>query len=313
LVAAGFQVRRVPRRWVRHAGFAFLTVLNAATLASASTLLPPDAATTIGQRIPFDGFVDENGQPFSAQLPEEQRERDARPWIVSPMYTRCLGTCPAITASLRRALDQSRLAPAEYRVLSFSFDPNETNDGLHQFRIRMRLPADWLVLRAGDAQALERTLKSLDFRTITVGDGNFEHPNLVAVLAPDRRLVGYLFGVNFTAADLAGTVRRASAGVSAVDAWRPYVFAIAALGFLASGLLFVWLLSERRARAAVRGQSERVYPNCTERRVKDPNQNPVIGNVTAGESSMTAPAETMTGTKCSCVGSAMPTPGARTR
>jgi glutamate 5-kinase len=112
----------------------------------------------------------------------------------------------------------------------------------------MQLPADWLVLRAGDAQALERTLKSLDFRTVTMEDGHFEHPNLVAVLAPDRRLVGYVFGVNFTAADLAGTVRHARAGVSAVDAWRPYIFAIAALGFCASGLLFVWLLSGRRAR-----------------------------------------------------------------
>ena len=248
MVAAGFQVRQVPRRWVRRTGLAFLVVLNAATLATASTLLPPDTATTIGQRIPFDGFVDENDNALSQQ----QLERDPRPWIISPMYTRCLGTCPAITATLRRALDQSRLAASEYRVLSFSFDPNETNDGLRQFRTRMQLPADWLVLRAGDAQALERTLKSLDFRTITMEDGNFEHPNLVAVLAPDRRLVGYVFGVNFTAADLAGTVRRATAGVSPVDAWRPYIFAIAALGFCASGLLFVWLLSARRARIAAR-------------------------------------------------------------
>jgi cytochrome oxidase Cu insertion factor (SCO1/SenC/PrrC family) len=236
--------QRSGNRWLAGAGLALLVVLNAAALATASTVLPPDAATTIGQRIPFDGFVDENGRAFSAQ----QGEGDPRPWIISPMYTRCLGTCPAITASLRRALDQSGLAASEYRVLSFSFDPNETNDGLRQFRTRMRLPADWLVLRARDAPALERTLKNLDIRTITVGDGNFEHPNLVAVLAPDKRLVAYLFGVNFSAADLAGTVRRARAGVSAVDAWRPYIFAIAALGFCASGLLFVWLLSERRAR-----------------------------------------------------------------
>jgi cytochrome oxidase Cu insertion factor (SCO1/SenC/PrrC family) len=246
LVAAIFVVRQFRGRWVRCAALALLVVLHVAASAAASTLLPPDATATIGQRIPFDGFVDEYGHPFSLQ----PLERDPRPWVISPMYTRCLGTCPAITASLRRALDRSRLAPAEYRVLSFSFDPNETNDGLRQFRTRMQLPADWLLLRASNPQALERTLKSLDIRTLTRGDGNFEHPNLVAVLAPDRRLVAYLFGINFTAADLAGTVRRARAGLSAVDAWRPYTFAIAALGFFASGGLLIWLLSARRARPA---------------------------------------------------------------
>lgn len=303
---------RSAKPWLAGAGLALLAAFNAATPVTANTLLPPDAATTIGQPIPFDGFVDDDGHAFSTQRPEQQLERDQRPWIISPMYTRCAGTCPAITASLRRALDQSGLAASEYRVLSFSFDPNETKDGLRQFRARMQLPADWLVVRASDPQALERTLKSLDFRTITMEDGNFEHPNLVAVLAPDRRLAGYLFGVNLNAADMASMVRRANGGVSAVDAWRPYFFAIAALGFFASGSLFVWLLSQRRARMAA-GERPEPYPNCTERRVKEPNQNPVIGNVTAGESSTAAPAETMTGTKCSCVGSAMLTPGARTR
>jgi protein SCO1/2 len=245
------QSRCSARRWLGRLGLALLAVLEAAS-ATANTLLPPDAATTIGRRIPLDGFVDENGHAFAAQSPE----RDARPWIISPMYTRCQGTCPAITAGLRRALDQSGLAPSEYRVLSFSFDPNETAEGLRQFRARMQLPAGWLLLRASDPQGLERTLRGLDFRTITMEDGNFEHPNLVAVLAADTRLVGYLFGVTFSAADLAGTVRRASAGVSAVDAWRPYIFAIAALGFCASGLVFVWLLSARRARAAVAERSE---------------------------------------------------------
>ena len=240
---------RSAKPWLAGAGLALLAAFNATASATARTLLPPDAAATIGQRIPFDGFVDDDGHAFSTEPPEEQLERDRQPWIISPMYTRCAGTCPAITASLRRALDKSGLAASEYRVLSVSFDPNETSDGLRQFRARMQLPADWLVLRASDPQALERTLKSLDFRTITMGDGNFEHPNLVAVLAPDRRLAGYLFGVNLNAADLATMVRRANAGVSAVDAWRPYLLAIAALGFSASGSLFVWLLGKRRRRS----------------------------------------------------------------
>src|SRR4029077_6215226 len=58
-------------------------------------------------------------------------------------------------------------------------------------------------------------------------------------------------------------------------------------------------------------------PNCTDRRViAPPNQNPVIGHVAtlpAAAPAAAAPAATMTGTKCSWVGSASRTPGARLR
>lgn len=209
-----------------------------------ASVLPPDVTKTLGNVVRFEGFVDENGQA----LPESDLQRDPRPWVVSPIYTRCAGTCSAITAGLRRALDESGLAPAEYRVLSFSFDPNETADGLRSFRARMQLPPGWLTLRAGDPQALERTLRALDFRTVSVGTADFDHPNLVAVLAPDGRLAGYLFGIKFSPTELARLARRARAGVSAVDAWRPYLLVMAAFGFLASALVFVALLSRRRAR-----------------------------------------------------------------
>lgn len=244
------QFPRTRRRRVARSGLALLTLLYFAPPIAGQTLLPPDPSRTVGNLIRFDGFVDENGRELSASLPE--LERDPRPnpraWIISPMYTRCPGTCPAITANLRRALDQSGLAPSEYRVLSFSFDPNETAEGLRAFRARLQLPPDWLTLRAGDPQALERTSRALDFRTITIGNGDFEHPNLVAVLAPDMRLVGYLFGINVSPSEIARLVRSARRGVSAIDAWRPYIFLFAALGFLASALVFGVLLSRRRAR-----------------------------------------------------------------
>lgn len=241
---------RSRRRWLAHAGRALLASLSFATWAAGETLLPPDPARTVGNVVRLDGFVDENGREPAALLPngELDRNRPARPWIVSPMYTHCPHTCSAVTVGLQRALDQSGMTSSEYRVVSFSFDPQETDDGLRQFRARMQLPADWLTLRARDPQALERTLKALDFRTITMGDGDFDHPNLVAVLAPDMRLAGYLFGINFAPADLARAVRRARDGVSPVDAWRPYLFFFAALGFLASAVAFVVLLSRRQVR-----------------------------------------------------------------
>jgi len=225
---------------------ALLGFASFAAGATAQTLLPPDPSKTVGSVIRFDGFVDENEHGL------EPVARTGGPaWIVSPMYTRCPHTCSAVTAAVRRAIDQSGLAPPEYRILSFSFDPSETADGLRAFRVRMQLPDDWLTLRARDPQTLERTLTALDFRTISMGHGDFAHPNLIAILTPDMRLAGYLFGVTFSPTELARSLRRARDGVSAVDTWHAYFFLFAAIGFLASAAVCAVLLSRRRARRQV--------------------------------------------------------------
>ncbi len=230
---------------VRCLTWTLLASLALSSAAMAGTLLPPDPSRAVGNRVPFDGFADENGRPLASLVTSAELQRDPRPWIVSPVYTRCPHTCSALTAGLRRALDRSGLSPSEYRILSFSFDPKETDERLRQFRARMHLPPSWLTLRARDPLSLQRTLRSLDFRTISTADGDFDHPNLVAVLAPDRRLASYLFGVNFSARSLAGAVRRARKGISPVDSWRPYLFFFAAVGFAGSAAVFGALLLRR--------------------------------------------------------------------
>jgi len=242
---------RSPRRGspLRCLAGALLASLAVSAVATAGTLLPPDPSRAVGNRVPFDGFADENGHPLASLLTSAELQRDPRPWIVSPMYTRCPHSCSAVTAGLRRALDRSGLSSSEYRIVSFSFDPKETDERLRQFRVRMQLPSSWLTLRAGDPLSLQRTLRRLDFRTISTADGDFDHPNLVAVLAPDRRLASYLFGTNFSARALASAVRRARQGVSPVDSWRPYLFFFATVGFVGSAAVFGVLLL-RRTRTA---------------------------------------------------------------
>jgi len=211
----------------------------------AGTLLPPDPSRAIGNRVPFDGFTDENGRPLASLATSAEMQRDPRPWIVSPMYTHCPHTCSALTAGLQRALDRSGLAPSEYRIVSFSFDPEETDERLRAFRARMHLPESWVTLRARDPSSLQATLRSLDFRTISTADGDFDHPNLVAILAPDRRLASYLFGIEVSPRALARDVRRARNGVTPVDSWRPYLFFFATFGFVGSAVAFGVLLWRR--------------------------------------------------------------------
>jgi protein SCO1/2 len=214
--------------------------------AAGQTLLPPDPAVSVGKVIPFDGFVDEDGRAFVPVAGAATAVGDARAWIVSPIYTRCPFTCTPITRALRSALEKSGLQGSQYRVVSFSFDPNETAEGLRAFRTRMELPAEWLTLRATDPVALERTLKALDFRTITMGNGEFAHPNLIAILAPDQRLVKYLFGTTFAPTEVAAAVQRARSGAAFAESWVPFLFPLAALGLLSSSLVFFSLLARRR-------------------------------------------------------------------
>ncbi len=131
--------------------------------------------------------------------------------------------------------------------MSLSFDPRETAESLRAFRAKMQLPDAWLTVRATSPDALARTLASLDVRTIEL-DGQYAHPNLVAVLAPDRRLTEYVYGIRFDPAALAAAVRRAPGGPSPTAAWDGYLFALAAVGLALSVFAFASVLLRRRAR-----------------------------------------------------------------
>ena len=227
---------------------AALALLLTAAVAPAVTLLPPDPDLVIGRQIAFDGLVDETGRPF------QPTAEDRRPWVVSPIYTHCPSTCSAITSGLAAALRRAGLRAADYRVLSLSFDPRETDAGLAAFRARLRLPPEWASVRAADPAALQRILRSLDFRTLQLDNGHFEHPNLVTVLDAERRAVAIVYGVTPSATELATALSRARNGASALDRWRPYLFFFAAVGLLASAAVFFILLrrAQHRVQASAR-------------------------------------------------------------
>jgi protein SCO1 len=239
---------RAPRQsvslFVASAAAILLSIVFPLAAVCGATLLPPDPRVVVGRPIAFDGFVDQSGRPFRAA------SADTRPWIVSPIYTHCPTTCSVMTAALKAALQQSGVA--DYRVLSFSFDPQETDASLAAFRNRMQLPSDWVTLRATDPAALERTLRSLDFRTIQLDGDVFEHPNLIAVLDAGQRVVAFVYGIRPSPTELARALERARGGASALDAWRPYLFFFAAVGFVASAAVFTTVLAGTRQRAAAR-------------------------------------------------------------
>jgi cytochrome oxidase Cu insertion factor (SCO1/SenC/PrrC family) len=219
-----------------------------AALATRAGALPlPDARQVRGAVVAFDGFVDQRGQPWRAPS-------DVPAWVVAPMYGRCPTTCSALTAGLLAALRRSGLRAGEYGVVSFSFDPQETDTSLQAFRQRLGLPDDWVTLRATTPAALSPLLARLDFHARQLPDGGFEHPNVVLVLDRALRVVAVLPGLDLAPAELAAALRRAAVGE--VTGGESYALPIALLAFLASGFAFVYALGWAQARAARRALAD---------------------------------------------------------
>jgi len=231
-----------PRRHVRLFG-AVAAVLFAAAVARAQTALPPDERRTLGQRVADAVFRDEHGDPV------ELRSLAGRPLIVSPIFTRCHHVCPTITASLKRAVAELAEPGDAFNVLSLSFDVSDRDEDLGRFRSRLELPAAWRLVRATNDQLLP-FLDSIDFRFISADDGSFVHPNLVVVLTPDLEVARYLYGVDYSAADLRKALASARGEHPLLDAVGPYLLVVGVLGALATALVIGITLSRSRARAS---------------------------------------------------------------
>jgi protein SCO1/2 len=215
----------------------------AAGVASAQTALPPDEARTLGRRVADAVFLDEHGDPVELQ------SLAGLPLIVSPIFTRCHHVCPMITASLEQAVAELGTPGDAFNVLSLSFDVSDGDEDLSRFRRKLELPATWRVVRATSDQLLP-FLDSIDFRFISADDGTFVHPNLVVVLTPDLEVARYLYGVDYSAADLRNALATARGERGLLDALGPYLLVVGVLGALVAALAIGLTLSRSRAPAA---------------------------------------------------------------
>ncbi len=75
-------------------------------------------------------------------------------WVADFIFTHCAGTCPAMSANMRKLQDR---LPAEVRLVSFSVDPyNDTPEVLTEYANRYGADRDrWLFL-TGDPEAVQK-------------------------------------------------------------------------------------------------------------------------------------------------------------
>ena len=187
----------------------------------------------LGSRIPLDiTFRDEGGKPVRLA------ELISGPTLILPVYYSCTNVCYNLQWGLAQVLPKIKSRPnEEYRVISVSFDENESPELASKFK-RVYLTAmhtpfpenGWRFL-TGDAASIKGLTDAVGYSFQRRGR-DFLHPVVSIVIAGDGTIVRYLYGTSFLPKDLALALIEAREGKSgsAVRKVMEYCFSFDPLG-----------------------------------------------------------------------------------
>jgi len=167
----------------------------------------------LGQPVPLDlTFQDEDGNVVSL------RELIHRPIILAPVYLHCPNVCSLLLQNLANALDKVPAEPGkDYIVLSVSFDETEKPGLAHQKKqiylkmIQNPFPEDAWRFLTGDKENIAKLTDAIGFHFKRVGE-DFEHPVSLIILAPDGKIIRYMYGADPLPFDLKLALVEASQG-----------------------------------------------------------------------------------------------------
>lgn len=160
-----------------------------------------------GQSVPLDlTFFDEDGHPVRL------RELVTKPTILALVYYSCSDSCPLMLGALASAVRELRLEPGrDYKIVTISIDKNDTpavakeKKGDYITASGAGFPADaWRFLTGGE-EDIGRLAKAVGFGYRKEpgsgaagsgpqgGAGGFIHPSVLIFLAPDGRIIRYIY------------------------------------------------------------------------------------------------------------------------
>ena len=190
-----------------------------------------DGESKIGLK-PLDvSLTDENGNNFKLS------ELSDLPLFIHPMFASCKATCPIMTNSLADSFFPIKGMGKDYRVLSLSFDPKETQEGLKKFRKTYGLPAEWLVARGGEKE-VRALMDSLNFKYVQTAPNDFAHSNTLILLNTNFVIHDYLYGAILSTDQIRTSLEKLESEPQKESFDFLKVLAIAFIGFSIILLLF---------------------------------------------------------------------------
>jgi len=172
----------------------------------------------LGAKIPLDLILrDESGKPVRLG------ELVTVPTVIIPVYYSCTNVCVQVQARMAGALQNLGRRPVEdYRVISVSFDENETpamasrSKKMYLTAMNKPFPADGWRFLTGDAAEIHRLTDAIGFHFQRQGR-DFIHPVASMVVSPDGTIVRYLYGTTILPKDLALALMEAKNGIAGVS------------------------------------------------------------------------------------------------
>ena len=166
-----------------------------------------------GQYAPLDlTFADETGQTVIL------RQLIRRPTILAPVYLHCPNVCSLLLQNLAESLNKLPAEPGkEYTVLTVSFDETEKPALAFQKKetylkmIQKPFPEDAWRFLTGDKENIRKLTDAVGFHFKRAGE-DFDHPVVLIILAPDGKIVRYMYGADPLPFDLKMALLEASQG-----------------------------------------------------------------------------------------------------
>jgi protein SCO1/2 len=142
-----------------------------------------------------------------------------KPTILNFVYYECPGICTPLLNEIADILGKSNLHPDKtaFQLLSVSFEPDDTPAMAKEKRtnylnaVGRPLPEDTWRFFTGDAENIKRMTEAVGFGYKTAG-GEYIHPGGVIMVSPERKVVRYLYGIQFLPFDFEMGVHEASQG-----------------------------------------------------------------------------------------------------
>ncbi len=142
----------------------------------------------------------------------------AAPIVLVFAWYGCTTLCPTVVANLVDALDRSGLAPDAYQVVVASIDPRDSaTDAARMKRIALAdagggISATGWHLLTGSEAAIAALTRAAGFRYAYDDQSHqYAHPAGIVLLTPQGTVARYLFGFDFTPAQLYEVVGAAAA------------------------------------------------------------------------------------------------------
>jgi len=173
-----------------------------------------------GDFLPLDAaFKNERGATVTL------RQLIDRPTLLLPTYYRCPTSCSFDLANLADAVRRSSHAAGSFRIVSLSFNAEETAETAAAVRpnytqlLAKTFPEDAWVFLTGDQVNIRKVTHAIGYTFKKKDDLTFIHPSALVVLDKDGRIIKYVYGA-FIPGDVDLALAEAAKGTPATSIHR---------------------------------------------------------------------------------------------